>query len=379
MDPLRTIQTQHLRNTLSREAVRRRDEPRKTGNPSGWTESPTHTTGEAANIVNELGEMGEGSNWLWGRCETQILAELRARPAFLYEARDVQRLRGLLLTCHLAQPVVHFHVARRRELPAFESIFQAVTKGVTIDAEFPFQARGQVMATMDTELFRELLADPGEDTGLVNGTIWLTGTALGGEGMSVPPPEQPPSCMQKLYTDALPDVLERRMQETPITADISADTFEAICQFIDELKTLESRAPGITNSLHHLVPTLYFAFWVLYSYHKQRVTQPPQIPVNVITEFAGALARRMVAFKQRLLQADRVEWLCNISMVIGRKLQDGPKTHRQICRSSHRLSTADCLEALEHLQSVGRAEPRDGQWHLVTPASLMQIELEPAP
>jgi len=127
------------------------------------------------------------------------------------------------------------------------------------------------------------------------------------------------------------------------------------------------------------VPSLYWACWVLYGSHKQRVAPPPPYPVNIITGFAGALARRMVSFKKSVIQADRIEWLQSLAMSIVRKLQDGPKTHRDICRGSHRLSTADCLEALEYLQSVGRAASRDGQWRLVTPASLKQIELEPAP
>lgn len=376
--PIWDLQARHFDNTASRAAMRLESEPAKIGVPSKWKESPTYATGEASPMPDDQYSDPRDTRWLTERSPSQHRAEASRRPAIIFDGRDPKLLSRQLQSCHVHKPLLALKITDPRGVAESDSIYQAVTHGVALEGDLPRLVKGNILATTTIPIFNELLQDRPNCHGILEASLWLTGTPLGESLSGKEPNPQKPS-LQSRFLTALEGLVAERLMGRPTILNLSPGTAASCYRVAEYLQTLDARLPGISGSLRNLMPTLIFGFSVLWGNFRVYNPQAISNQDETLSSLARALALRMVEYRENLLRTERMERLHRIGTSILGKLEDGPQSPRQLTRRFDCLPIADCREALELLAHARAVAIKDGdQWHLVSrPPSVTTIELNP--
>ncbi|MFM2199326.1 MAG: hypothetical protein RLZZ505_2758 [Verrucomicrobiota bacterium] len=368
---LRDLQNQHLRNTVSREAMRKRDSKPEREACQPVAECPTYSTGEATQMEDDFRNTND---WLTARLESQAMAEMRMRPAFYFEGgHDLNGLTQQLHNAHLFRPLLRLHAEIPHHYPSVDAVFLALKRGVALEGRLPLVLSGQALVSMNHALLCELLLRPQPGPVVVE-TLWLTGTSLGETSLVGATRGGGDISLPKLFRAALTGLVADRLSDRPATVKITEDFREACYSFMDELQLMEEDMPGIAAALRQLAPTLMFGFAVMFALHRteRAVDQPPE----VFTGLSRALAERMVAYRQEAVTGGHRERIEQLGRRVVDRLSDGPLTEREITRRVYKLPMPQCRLVMASLESCGAVRRVGQQWHLVGSPAAANLEAE---
>jgi hypothetical protein len=372
ISPLRRLQNQNLRNTEARAAATYEDSKTNDSRQITQAELRTDITGRIEPLHEEDFRLNAKKyDWLEASSLSQTMAEQRARPTVLFDAGDPAQTSRQLGSCHLGKPIMTIRIPDAASIKSRDSIFLAITDGVTLNTELPYQVQGRVLASTSSAVLKELV-EQGANDGIIGNALWLTGGSFG--SWSWPKQQKAPKVsLQAHYENVLSHVMGARFTGHAVKLRITSETAAACMEFAQYLHTLEAQMPGIAGSLRSLIPTVIFGLSILYGCHRNPESKPLDDLNSVLSDLSRALAQRMVNHRQVILQAEQLKRLHHLAGALYTKLQDRPHTVRELIRRSNRLTVAECRDALHYLASMGTATSVDGDvWHLITGSNLPQ-------
>lgn len=369
--PLRELQNQHLRNTEAREASAY-DLTRDGRQPGYKTESlKSDVTGRVQPLdLTEEGYAAVNAIWMDKVDPSQIQAEFAVRPAFFVEGSNPSQLSEHLKSCHLGKALVALRVLDTKCAATCDMVFRTITDGASLSGSLPHQVHGRIMATVPAALLNQLAPSAVGDGGVIGGALWLTGLACGDTHWPQPPGEQK-YAWGELFTRLFKDVLQNRFRGVPLVLPVTAETGEKIAEFAEHLQKLEVRMPGISNTLRSLLPTLIFGMSVLRGCHRKKGEMLSGEAIAVLAALSSELADRMMEHYLSLIDAHRRERIRRFSGAIYQRLQEGPRTVRDLTRRVNKLRVEDAKEALQFLVARGLVVQIDALWRLSDQSAIL--------
>ena len=343
-------------------------------NPDKETDTSSPSRLDGTPLLSELDKTDDGSGYgrftrragLLVQPAERMDFESRERPIFFATVAAPGDIDRLMPFGHAGRMLVHVPINDPSGFARFGGPIVRLLDGVHLGPGH-LEASGDVISTDVHAILGGAVADGTAENSWPARLPWLVETCP--EARFVPAADsnvRKIGCVNAMFESAVDRVLLARLAP-------AAGPGQRECQFshhwqtiwIRLLRKLEPACPGIAGALRPLLVSLMAGLY--------EICKDPALPNRAagsidpleVLAFAGLLARRMVAFRQRHLRDMREAERKRLIMWILTILSEGPRSVRDLTRRKHRLSADTCRDALQHLLTTG-AVACDGRAWILT-------------
>jgi hypothetical protein len=289
------------------------------------------------------------------------IENLAARPKVLVTAKGPRDLGKQLNGLHGNRPLVSLSLKDPAEAGAYAETCHALLGGPYPVGEFGETVMANLIVTDPGSLLPRIAATEGNKAAWIGRMVWLVDGTTGPDAAeNTPAPGRfHLSDTGGRFGSALNAVLAKRLNNRNAGTVLHPfDLVQAQIRWVNFLKGMEGRLPGITGTARGLLATLAFGLIEL-------AQAPGCKRLTVTPEGVEALGRwvirRMANARVAMLKSAEIEEKQRLANQILRKLGDGPRSKRDLYRT-FTISAAYCEEMLVAMEPAGLIRRVDGGW-----------------
>ena len=261
-----------------------------------------------------------------------------------------------------------------------EGISYAATCDSLLGGPYPTSDFGEtvesnLIVTDPGDLLSEVVARARTDALWLRQTIWLVDGDLGPDAVEFAPREGGihVSDGSTRFGEALTAALAKRLNNhDPGTIVHSFNLAETQIRWIDFLKEMDGRLPGISGAARGLLATLAFG---LIELGNARGCQPLSVTPEGVEALGGWIVERMANSRLAMMRTAEQVRKTKLALRILWKLSEGQYSRRDLCRTF--TITAACVEEIfAVLEPAGLVRQIDGSWERHSQNPVLEADLE---
>jgi hypothetical protein len=352
---------------------RRHMEAARKGRPvNEWGEDPEDQHHPVLGALTRVPMMLEGegialSARLLGSPSGWGFREVRDHPLVFASAAGPGDVPRLMASAHLGKPQVHVALADGGQCAAYARVCNVLMDGCHLSHPVALNVRGEVLVTDSGNALADAVRDGGAGDRWLSRLVWLSDHKAGPE-FEIPTDATSGGRLDQViarYGAAMDRAWARRLNTVSSAPTvIECELREAQAGWVGFLADHETEFPGITGNARRLPASLNFGLFEI------QKTSPatrgaPMMKSGDVMALARMLVLRMLNARSLMRRDSRRARIAEHARAIRSKLAEGPLTVRELARRSHRLSAADCEEALDLLAAGGFVKRTTNAWCLI--------------
>ena len=299
--------------------------------------------------------------------------EIQDHPLIFASAGSPEMIPRLMKSAHLGQLLLHVPLHGPDDVQAYSQSCDRLMDGCILSGPAMRSVCGRVMVVDPHRVLGEAVRISATGAGWWSRLLWLSDHGVG-PNFALAADRLQEERLDRVtirFLTALSNAFGARLNASGNPVGMELDLRKQQAAWVTFLAGCESSFPGITGTLRTLPASLTYGLWRMVNV----MTPPPKaskLHAHQVFAFARLLALRMVNLRQVMMHSSRRALIEARGESIRRKLVDGPMTVRALIRRTHRLSTAECEEALDFLAAAGLVRRSGHAWCLTSAATLAE-------